>query len=89
MDKVNLMKFGKLRKNAKKQGDKYESVYYQGCTWHHSESQECWRRLELEPEIAVNGTGVKDATLMPAKRKWFGAYEFADTTKQHLVQQVL
>lgn len=81
MDNGELVEVWEIEKNAKKQGNKFEAVYYQGYLTSFKKTKNAEDLIELELEFAVNGTGVKGyATLNDSQAKVV-QYEFADTTK--------
>ena len=70
-----------IEKNAKKKGDKFESVYYQGYLTSFKKTKNAEDLIELELEFAVNGTGVKGYATLNTSQAEVVQYEFADTTK--------
>ena len=78
MDKVEVWE---IEKNAKKKGDKFESVYYQGYLTSFKKTKNAEDLIELELEFAVNGTGVKGYATLNTSQAEVAQYEFADTTK--------
>lgn len=81
MDNGELVEVWEIEKNAKKQGDKYEATYYQGYFTSFKKNKNAEDLIELELEIAVNGTGVKGYATLNASQAEVVQYEFADTTK--------
>ena len=81
MDKGELVEVWEIEKNAKKKGDKFESVYYQGYLTSFKKTKNAEDLIELELEFAVNGTGVKGYATLNNSQAEVVQYEFADTTK--------
>lgn len=81
MDKGELVEVWEIEKNAKKKGDKFESVYYQGYLTSFKKTKNAEDLIELELEFAVNGTGVKGYATLNTSQAEVVQYEFADTTK--------
>lgn len=81
MDKGELLEVWEIEKNAKKQGDKYEAVYYQGYLTSFKKTKNAEDLIELELEVAVNGVGAKGYATLNANQAEVVQYEFADTTK--------
>ena len=81
MDNGELVEVWEIEKNAKKQGDKYEATYYQGYFTSFKKTKNAEDLIELELEIAVNGTGVKGYATLNESQAEVVQYEFADTTK--------
>lgn len=81
MDKGELVEVWEIEKNAKKQGNKYEAVYYQGYLTSFKKTKNAEDLIELELEFAVNGTGVKGYATLNNSQAEVVQYEFADTTK--------
>ena len=81
MDKGGLVEVWEIEKNAKKQGDKFEAVYYQGYLTSFKKTKNAEDLIELELEFAVNGTGVKGYATLNTSQAEVVQYEFADTTK--------
>ena len=81
MDKGELVEVWEIEKNAKKQGNKYEAVYYQGYLTSFKKTKNAEDLIELELEFAVNGTGVKGYATLNTSQAEVVQYEFADTTK--------
>lgn len=81
MDKGELVEVWEIEKNAKKQGNKFESVYYQGYLTSFKKTKNAEDLMELELEFAVNGTGVKGYATLNTSQAEVVQYEFADTTK--------
>ena len=81
MDKGELVEVWEIEKNAKKQGNKYEAVYYQGYLTSFKKTKNAEDLIELELEFAVNGTGVKGYATVNTSQAEVVQYEFADTTK--------
>ena len=81
MDKGELVEVWEIEKNAKKQGSKYEAVYYQGYLTSFKKTKNAEDLIELELEFAVNGTGVKGYATLNNSQAEVVQYEFADTTK--------
>lgn len=81
MDKGELLEVWEIEKNAKKQGDKYEAVYYQGYLTSFKKTKNAEDLIELELEVAVNGVGAKGYATLNANQAEVVQYEFTDTTK--------
>ena len=81
MDKGELVEVWEIEKNAKKKGDKFESVYYQGYLTSFKKTKNAEDLIELELEFAVNGTGVKGYATLNNSQAEVVQYEFSDTTK--------
>lgn len=81
MDKGELVEVWEIEKNAKKKGDKFEAVYYQGYLTSFKKTKNAEDLIELELEFAVNGTGVKGYATLNTSQAEVVQYEFADTTK--------
>lgn len=81
MDKGELVEVWEIEKNAKKKGDKFESVYYQGYLTSFKKTKNAEDLIELELEFAVNGTGAKGYATLNNSQAEVVQYEFADTTK--------
>ena len=81
MDKGELVEVWEIEKNAKKKGDKFESVYYQGYLTSFKKTKNAEDLIELELEFAVNGTGVKGYATLNTSQAEVVQYEFSDTTK--------
>lgn len=81
MDKGELVEVWEIEKNAKKQGNKFEAVYYQGYLTSFKKTKNAEDLIELELEFAVNGTGVKGYATLNNSQAEVVQYEFADTTK--------
>ena len=81
MDKGELVEVWEIEKNAKKQGNKFEAVYYQGYLTSFKKTKNAEDLIELELEFAVNGTGAKGYATLNTSQAEVVQYEFADTTK--------